>query len=99
MPRRCENKCIWKIPGSLNKTCDKPCIYDTCKRHRKLVREGSRVPVACRTCHIIVSHSEAYLCKFCKSNDVQKDLVKIEKKQKQKKIQLLQELLLKVPRK
>ena len=99
MVHKSTNKCVWKVPGTINKICGKLCTYELCKRHRQLLRNGSRLPVLCRSCNKIVTHSEAYLCKFCKSNYIQKKLIAIEKKQKEKKKNLLQELLLKVPRK
>ena len=99
MVHKSTNKCVWKVPGTSDTLCGKLCTYELCKRHRQLLRNGSRLPVLCRSCNKIVTHSEAYLCKLCKSNYIHKKLIAIEKKQKEKKKNLLQELLLKVPRK
>ena len=82
MPRISENLCRWKIRGTYNETCNKPCYFDICKRHRKLLPEGNRFPILCRTCEEVVSHFESYLCKKCNGNYIQKKMVRIEKSKK-----------------
>ena len=98
MPLKNRNKCAWKIPSTNNNTCDKPCYYDMCKRHRKLLREGHRLPTLCRSCKEIVTHSETFLCKNCKGNFVQQKMLKKEKRQKELKEELNLEILKAVPR-
>ena len=99
MPRINKNLSRWKIPGTYNETCDKPCYFDICKRHRKLIRDGCRFPTLCRACEEIVTHSESYLCKKCKGNYIQQKMVRKEKKQQKLKEELLQEILRKVKKK